>query len=293
MESEFSIRGLGTIGEARQVEELQRSIWPGSDLEIVPSHLLLTIATNGGILLGAFDGERLVGFVLGFLGVDPQTPDRVAMARLKHCSHMLGVLPDYRDSGIGFQLKCAQRAAALQQGLRLITWTYDPLISRNAHLNFRRLGVVCSLYHRDHYGEMRDGLNIGVPSDRFEVEWWVTSPRVRARLAGRRKALELAKFIKAGALHLNPPAAGLNGFPRPRQKVAAPAGTLLMVEIPPDFTALKEKDPALALAWRLQSREIFEEVFRLGYLVVDFIFAKEEGRSRSLYMLSHGEATLG
>ena len=125
---------------------MQRQVWPGTDLDVVPLHLLTTVAHNGGLVLGAFHGDRMVGFLLGFLGTDEGQPNRPALARLKHCSHMLGVLPEYRGQHIGYQLKLAQRDYVSVQGVRLITWTYDPLESRNARLNIARLGAVCNTY---------------------------------------------------------------------------------------------------------------------------------------------------
>ena len=122
------------------------------------------------MLLGVFVNDELIGFVFGFPGIEP-TPDG---PRPKHCSHILGVLPDHRDGGVGFALKRAQWQMVRHQGLDHVTWTYDPLLSRNAHLNIARLGAVCSTYRRSEYGDMRDGLNAGLPSDRFQVDWWVT-----------------------------------------------------------------------------------------------------------------------
>ena len=112
-------------------------------------------------MIGAWDDDKLVGFVLGFLGTDEGDPNRPAMTRLKHCSHMLAVLPDYRDKGVGYQLKIAQYHAVNQQAVRLITWTFDPVESRNANLNIARLGAISRTYKRDNYGEMNDGLNVG------------------------------------------------------------------------------------------------------------------------------------
>ena len=153
------IRALHTAEQMAELEQLQRAIWPDSETDIVPAHLLLTMATNGGIVLGAERDGKLVGFVFGFLGTDQESPDRVAMARLKHCSHQLGVHPDHRDRGLAVALKWAQRDQVLRQGIRLVTWTYDPLMSVNAHLNIRRLGAVCATYKREVYGDMRDELN--------------------------------------------------------------------------------------------------------------------------------------
>ena len=108
------IRPLVTADDMHAVEELQRMVWPGDETEVVPVHMLHAVAHGGGVLLGAFDGDRLIGMVFGFLGTDSQSSDRVAMARLKLCSHMLGVAPGYRDQSIGYHLKIAQRQAMLQ-----------------------------------------------------------------------------------------------------------------------------------------------------------------------------------
>src|SRR3970282_1162763 len=116
---------------------------------------------------------------------------------LKHCSHMLAVLPEYRDQKIGYRLKLAQREAVHEQAVRLITWTYDPLESRNANLNINRLGGIVRTYKRNHYGEMQDGLNAGLPSDRLLVEWWITSNRVKQRLSSERKQLALESYMAA------------------------------------------------------------------------------------------------
>ncbi len=129
-------------------------------------------------MAGAWAGERLAGFVFGFLGFHEAETAR----RLKHCSHMLGVHPDFRSAGVGYALKTYQREHVLRQGLDLITWTYDPLLARNAQLNIAKLGAVCTTYLPNLYGAMRDGLNAGLPSDRFQVDWWIATPRVADRL---------------------------------------------------------------------------------------------------------------
>ncbi len=293
MDPAITIRAVDSVADMLQVEALQRVIWPGDETEIIPVHMLLTVAHNGGVLLGAFDGERMVGFVFGFLGTDSLSPDRVAMARLKHCSHQLGVHPDYRQRGVGLMLKLAQREAVIDQGIRLATWTYDPLMSRNAHLNIRRLGTVCRTYLRDVYGDLRDDLNRGLPTDRFVVEWWITSPRVDARLEGSRRGLDLAHFQSGGAKLINAASSRSNGLPRPAEKASDPEGTFLLVEIPHDFLAIKRQDAQLALAWRLHSREIFERAFAAGYMVTDFVRVSDDQDQRSYYLLSYGEAKLG
>ncbi|MGA9532398.1 MAG: hypothetical protein WBR18_06745 [Anaerolineales bacterium] len=287
------IRSLSSPEDMLALETLQRRVWPGSDRDVVPGHMMMTIERNGGVLLGAFDEDRLVAFVLGFLGVDSETPDRVAMARLKHCSHMLGVDPGYRDRGLGLQLKLAQRRLVIEQGIRLVTWTYDPLQSRNAHINIRRLGAVSHRYLANHYGEMRDEVNEGIPSDRFEVEWWVSSPRVETRVEVRRRPVDLANILAAGATKLNPATLGADDLPHPSDGLETMERNLLLVEIPPDFNAIKRTDMDLARAWRSQTRQIFQDAFAAGYLVSDFVHLEQEKFPRSYYLLIHGEGTLG
>jgi predicted GNAT superfamily acetyltransferase len=290
---DVDVRPIKSFDDAHQIEDLQLLVWPGSETDVVPAHILLAITRNGGLVLGAFDGEKLVGFVIGFLGTDRESPNRPAMAQLKHHSHMLGVHPDYRDLGVGFRLKVAQRDFVNKQGIRLITWTYDPLQSRNAYLNIRRLGTVCRRYHREAYGEMRDQLNIGYPSDRFEVEWWITSSRVKSRIRGSRESLDLANFLGAGAVKINPAQLGSGDLLYPAEKTLPMEDMILLIEIPPDITKIKECNAELAIGWRLHTRALFEEAFSKGYLVTDFIYLKEERYPRSYYVLSHGEGTLG
>lgn len=283
------IRPLASLNEFRAAEQLQRQVWDTGDLEVVPLHMLTTVAHNGGLLLGAFEEGVLVGFVFGFLGTDETNPDRPALTRLKHCSHMLGILPTYRDQGLGYQLKLAQREFVMRQGIRLITWTYDPLESRNARLNIARLGAVCHTYRRNIYGEMADALNAGLPSDRFQVDWWITSARINERLFGQRAALVLDSFLSADTPILNPSdVAPDDGLPRPAHEPHAPEGTFALIEIPSDFQAIKAHDMVLARAWRQQTREIFETVFAAGYLVTDFFRENLEGRERSFYAISLG-----
>lgn len=283
-----TIRLLETPEDMTAVEELQRQVWPGDETEIVPAHLLITAAHNGGLVLGAFEGDELVGFVFGFPGLE-SLPDG---PQPKHCSHMLGVLESHRDSGLGFALKRAQWQMVRHQGLDRVTWTYDPLLSRNAQLNIAKLGAVCNTYFRSQYGDMRDGLNAGLPSDRFQVDWWIRTRRVERRLSKRsRGTLGLSQFQKAGTQLLYSPATRADRFPQPPESFSPPNDRLALAEIPPDFLALKSADLSLARDWRFFSREVFETCFAAGYLVTDFIFDRASGRS--LYVLADGESTLG
>jgi predicted GNAT superfamily acetyltransferase len=292
----IDIRFAESLEDFRWMEALQRQVWSG-DL-IVPLPMLTVVAHNGGVALGAWDGEAMVGFVFGFIGTDDAAwyaaeAHRPAMTRLKHCSHMLAVLPEYRDRGVGFKLKLAQRDVVLKQGIRLITWTFDPLESRNAHLNIARLGTVCNTYKRQVYGAMTDPLNAGLPSDRFQVDWWITSQRVKQRLGGERPGLSLQSFTAAHVPILNPTAPNAAGLPQMIENITEPFGALGLVEIPSDFQSLKAADLGLAREWKARIRSIFESAFEVGYIVTDFLHESVEGRPRSFYVLSQGEARLG
>lgn len=140
---------------------------------------------------------------------------------------------------------------------------------------------------------MRDQLNIGYPSDRFEVEWWITSPRVKSRIKGSRQSLDLANFLGAGAVKINPAQLGTGDLLYPAEKILPMKDSIILIEIPPDIAGIKKHDPELATHWRLQTRSLFEEAFSKGYLVTDFIYLKEERFPRSYYVLSYGERTLG
>jgi predicted GNAT superfamily acetyltransferase len=283
------VRPLETIAEFRAAEDVQRRVWPGTELDVVPLHMLTTVAHNGGLVLGAFHADRMVGFLLGFLGTDEGQMNRPALARLKHCSHMMGVIPEYQGQHVGYQLKLAQRDYVSAQSVRLITWTYDPLESRNGHLNIAKLGAVCHTYLESVYGEMRDGLNAGLPSDRFQVDWWITSPRAKERMFGQRAPLVLNSFTSAGAEILNPTLSGPGGLARPAEQWRTPQATLALIEIPENFQAIKVTDLGLAGAWRSQTRSLFKEAFGLGYWVTDFFHEPVQGRDRSFYALSRGE----
>ena len=179
--AEWIIRLLETPEDMAAAEALQRLIWLDSETDVIPTHMLMAVVHNGGLGVGAFVGDELVGFAFGFPGV-VQTQDGPL---LKHHSHILGVHPAWSGKGIGFAVKRAQWQMVRRQGIDRVTWTYDPLLSRNAHLNIARLGAVCNTYLRSEYGNMRDGLNAGLPSDRFQVDWWLNSQRVVGRLSRR------------------------------------------------------------------------------------------------------------
>lgn len=279
---DITYRLLRTTDELRGVVELQKLVWGENPEGIVPLNMLFSLASNGCPIIGAFAGELLVGFSLAFFGIYVPDSPRPAAANLKLASKRLAVHPDYRSSGIGYRLKLEQKQFANQQGIRLITWTFDPLISRNAHLHIRRLGGLVREYHVDYYDQIWGQMDAIGASDRMMCEWWITSRRVEERLYGTRRSLGLAQYLDAGTPLLNPTSVGSGGEAMPFEgTITLTQRNLVLVEIPPEMPS----DPTLLRHWREHSRAVFKHVFAAGYIVTDFLHEEYEGRERSFYVM--------
>ena len=170
MSGEITVRKCESLDEFHRCVELQREIWGEADLEVEPATAFVVAAHTGGQVLGAFDGDQLVGYTLAVVGLR----DRTAYLH----SHMTGVLREYRDRGVGRMLKLYQRTEALGRGIRLIQWTFDPLETRNAHFNLNRLGAICREYQPNLYGVTTSPLHRGLATDRLLAEWHLDSARV-------------------------------------------------------------------------------------------------------------------
>ena len=170
------IRDLHGLDDYRAVVELERAIWGYTDLnDVITVPVFIITVKRGGILIGAFDdADRMVGFAFSIVGMKNGRPTQ--------WSHMMGVLQEHRRSGLGRLLKLAQRDRALAAGFDLMEWTFDPLQSLNAHLNFTRLGVVADEYVENLYGESTSALHRGTPTDRFVVQWMLREPHVERRI---------------------------------------------------------------------------------------------------------------
>jgi predicted GNAT superfamily acetyltransferase len=278
----LSIRPLKSWEEFLAAEELQRSVWQMPDFrDVVPANLMVATSKNGGLVLGAFDGDgRLAGFAYSFVGIDRHGDRR----RVKHHSHMLAVLPEFRSRGIGIQLKFKQREGAAALGIDLMTWTYDPLQALNANLNLVHLGAIARQYVANAYGEMTDGLNAGLPSDRFQVEWWLKAPRVKACAAGRSAARNWDEWLAAGARPVFQVAIDARGLPHVERENEL-SGERLLLEIPADLGTLKSASLDLAREWRGCTRDVFERAFAAGFAATDFVFTPTSPR-RAAYVLS-------
>jgi predicted GNAT superfamily acetyltransferase len=282
------IKPIDGFQDIKKVAEVEAATWGMKSGKTVPDHVLTAIARDGGVLLGAYEDDRLIGFTLGWLGIVDPGSLQPAVAQLKLVSHMTGVLSEYRNQRVGYQLKLAQRDWALSRGLDLITWTYDPLESRNGYFNIHLLGCICQTYLRNYYGEMSDQMNKGIPSDRLRVDWWISSPEVENFLEGNRDQLDIQLSIEDleddGYQLINPPEEQTQGYIAPDHQKIPLRSQLILLEIPADYQVVRGENPELALHWRFQTREIFESLFTSDYQIVDFIF-KRLPYPRSFYLL--------
>jgi predicted GNAT superfamily acetyltransferase len=169
----IAAHSLTTEPEFQRAVELQKQIWGFDDIELLPVRLFIVATKVGGQAFGAFDNHRMIGFCLAIPGL------KVGGGSYLH-SHMLGVLPEYRDAGVGRLLKLKQREDALTRGIQLVEWTFDPLEIKNAYFNMERLGAIVRRYVRNQYGTTTSPLHGGLPTDRCVAEWWIGSPRVKA-----------------------------------------------------------------------------------------------------------------
>ena len=174
MSNGIVVRKICTLKEFHRCVELQREIWGEADLEIEPSTMFVVTSLTGGQILGAFDGDFMVGYTLAVVGL------RQNLVYLH--SHQTGVITEYRDRGVGRMLKLFQRDDAILRGIRLVEWTFDPLETKNAHFNLNRLGAICRRYIPDLYGVTTSPLHRGLPTDRLVAEWWLDSPRAVAAI---------------------------------------------------------------------------------------------------------------
>jgi len=269
-QSPIAIRPLATLADYRAAVDLQYDTW-GRGLTDVTSATVLKIAQRvGGVSAGAFAGDgRLLGFVFGLTGVEH--------GRVVHWSHMLAVRAEAQNAGIGRRLKEFQLAAVARLGAHLIYWTYDPLVARNAHLNFNVLGARVVEYARDMYGDMGSALARGIGTDRFVLAW----PVDPVELAARRAEVAAARADTAfdAAPVLNPVLGG-------DILAAAPAAGAprVRVRIPGDIGALQAHDLAAAAQWRADTRAAFELLLAAGYRLVGF--AADRGPANGHYLFT-------
>jgi predicted GNAT superfamily acetyltransferase len=186
-----TIRTCKDIRELEACVGLQKEVWNFDDVDLIPLRLFVVATKIGGQVIGAFEGDELIGFAMSIPGTRNGNP-------YLH-SHMLAVRESFRNTGLGRKLKLAQRDDALSRGIRLIEWTFDPLEIKNAWLNIERLGAIARRYTLNQYGMSSSPLQGGLPTDRLVAEWWLDSERVKAVLAGSEPIAETHTKISVPA----------------------------------------------------------------------------------------------
>ena len=272
-------RDLTTLEEFSQVVELERTIWGPGYVDVVPVPIFAITVKRGGILAGAFASDRMIGFVYSIAGIKRGKPTQ--------WSHMLGVLPEFRNDGIGHQLKLLQRERALAMGLDLIEWTYDPMQALNAHLNFTKLGIIVEEYEINVYGTSNSPLHAGNPTDRFVAEWHIAEPHVAGRLARKPGEMRVRTHEVTDVEAINVVAGGSGPWPSCADVRLDRGARRVAVQIPMGFTEMLIEAPALALEWRLATREIFTTYFARGYQAVDFTLDRP-GKRGTYLLAAHG-----
>ena len=249
------VRELSALAELDQVYRLYDAIWrPDPKNPPVTTELLRALTKAGNYVGGAFDGDELIGACVGFF----EAPATVAMH-----SHVAGVSGAARGRNVGFALKLHQRAWALRRGVTAISWTFDPLIRRNAYINVVKLGARPTEYLLNFYGQMEDGINSGDDSDRLLVRWQLDTPEVGAAAAGRPSPVLVSSLLEAtvalGRAEDGRPVLGSGGDEGP-----------LLVAVPADAEGLRSTDPGVAKDWRLAMREVLGGLLTDGARVTGF-----------------------
>jgi predicted GNAT superfamily acetyltransferase len=271
-----------TFDDLKQVEKVEKEVWGSSDVDIMPLAFSIASHAAGSVWIGAFDGAELVGFAFGFLALEH--------GRLSVHSHMLAVLEPYRSLDLGFKLKLAQRERCLglrTDGCRVqeITWTFDPLQSRNAHLNFAKLGVVSDTYKVDFYGPETSSILHRNGTDRLWVRWPIASRRVENILKGRENRAEMLDALSSVT-----PLVRFNGMGKPVRSDLAVALSRqrIAIEVPSDIGYIEHKDPTLAREWRTETRWAFTEALRAGFFVAGFCRTVRGQQGPGAYLLEKG-----
>ncbi len=277
MSDSIEIRTLTSVEDCRQVQVVQDLVWGGGHGDTMSIHVLVTQSKSGGLLQGAFaergaeDTDGLVGFSFGWpaFGYDSS-----GERKLKFCSHIMGVLPTWHGRGIGLRLKMSQREELLRQGwTNWVTWTFDPLQRVNGRLNVSRLGGISTTYLRNVYGEMTDSLNAGMPTDRFQVDWYLDSPRVQTALSADPPNPEWpADSLQRARTHSQG-----NSWPRaPHGPPPTPDGRPYALPLPENVDALRRAGGTLLFDWRIFVRQAAESCLAAGYALSGCTLIEDE-----------------
>ena len=275
--TDYVIRPFRTMEECHECVALQEDTWGHGFSERVAPAILKVGQILGGVSSGAYDSDgRLVGFVFGLTGLRD--------GEVVHWSDMLAVRPEVRDAGLGRRLKAYQRDQVMALGIEKMFWTFDPLQSRNAHLNITRLGAVIREYRIDMYGQTDSPLHRGIGTDRFVPLWQLPTERVAGRVVDDPRHAFDASVIDADSVGVALSALTRSDtLPAPGRVDLDLRGDWVSVEIPSDVGEMMDRDLGLAQAWRAATREALTHYMQSGYEVREFV----RGQPTSTYLLTH------
>lgn len=278
--AQIHFRDLESFDDLLQVRAVEKEVWGMTEEDSLPMTLAIACKAAGCIFVGAFEGAKMVGFAFGIFGREH--------GQITIHSHMLAVLAGYRQHDLGLKLKQAQRERALALGIREMTWTYDPLQSRNAHLNFAKLGIVSDTYKVDFYGPETSSVLHQNGTDRLWVRWLLDSRRTRERMSGKDRRVETLD-----ALRLLAPLVSFNGDGRPtRANLAEALGRQrLSIEIPGEILEVERADMGLAREWREATRWAFTAAIGAGFYVAEFCRSIRGQQGPGAYLLERGSVS--
>ena len=257
------------------LEEVQVDTWNFPEREIVPRRIFYATRNSGGVVIVARLNNEIIGYTWGWVG-------RTKTNKIFIYSHHNAVRRLYQDKGIGYQLKLEQRKWAIENGHEIISWTFDPLQSKNGYLNLHKLGAICNIYKTRYWGEMHDDYNIGIDTDRFYCNWNIKSTHVMKRLEGEFSdyskqinkmdnhaihTIQEEKYLKITSINLEI------------------SNDIIFVEIPFNFVEMSSENKEYAKQWRHRTRDVFVKYFSRGYSVFDFIIQKDNKSMRCFHVL--------
>jgi len=271
----ITYKQLKTLEELKLCEKIQLAVWEFDLLDTIPARFMLVVHKHGGFAMGAFDGDLMIGFVFGVAAIHYGRPSQ-------H-SHMLAVLPEYRNQNIGFKLKIAQRKDALSRNIDLITWAFDPLQSKNAYLNLNKLGVIACSYDINLYGEESSSeLHSGLGTDRLLAEWWLVSDKVKSILDDTQ---EVVKKRHMEGININKTKRDEQGLRLPIESNLTLTNDVLLLEIPDDIEEIKKLNIQVAHQWREYIKKALIHYFNTGYYINYLHIEREDDVRRTYYVL--------
>ncbi|MHA1198046.1 MAG: GNAT family N-acetyltransferase [Candidatus Heimdallarchaeaceae archaeon] len=275
MSNKIEYRELTDFEEYSQLEEIQQDAWDVPDRELVPKRIPYATFKSGGLVIGVYLDDLMIGYVWGWVGYSKQTGNYIY-------SHHNAVRKEYQNKGIGFQLKSEQRKWSIKNGFDQIKWVFDPLQTNNCYLNIHKLGATCNSYKINYWLDLKDELNEGIDTDRFFCTWDLKSEHVKNCL--NQKYTDFSDLI-TNQENLVIDTKKNGDFLEIIELSLDASKQYIGIEVPSNYIKMKKANKPLAIDWRFQTRTIFQNYFKKGYTVIDFIIKKEQDFLRCFHIL--------